>query len=144
MSRAFEPAPAKPAGGSRHWLHGRIYVAATAGRAGTAAVRAPDARRRCDPVPRRAGEAEAGHNEAGDPRFGALWTMLHVTHRVVPLRAPGLPAFRWGCNLLAGLGRCLSAGCCQYGVGGVYAPLWPSCGQAKAAAALHHPYEGPS
>lgn len=28
--------------------------------------------------PAASGEAEAGHQEAGDPRFGALWSMLHV------------------------------------------------------------------
>lgn len=43
--------------------------------------------------PAAAGEAEAGHQEAGDPRFGALWSMLHVPTVSFPIsKGPtGLP-----------------------------------------------------
>ncbi len=43
--------------------------------------------------PAAAGEAEAGHQEAGDPRFGALWSMLHVPTVSFPFSAgpTGLP-----------------------------------------------------
>src|SRR5690625_2783106 len=30
-----------------------------------------------DPAPAASGEALKGHKEAGDPRFGALWSLLH-------------------------------------------------------------------
>ncbi|MYN13933.1 amidase [Pusillimonas sp. TS35] len=54
--------------------------------------------------PAAAGEAEAGHNEAGDPRFGALWTMLHVPTVSFPCGTgpTGLPL---GVQLVGGFGE---------------------------------------
>ncbi len=54
--------------------------------------------------PAAAGEAEAGLESAGDPRFGALWTLLHLPSISFPtdLGPAGLPL---GAQLIGGFGQ---------------------------------------